>query len=208
MGHAGPLVADAKPVGGAHHHIGFVNAAGHGPVPAALIQHKADSRAPGLARQSRHDLLGSGHLRHATGIDETHRLDAPRAGAFKATDELDPVRRLEDGLFVLEAVSRPNLNDFYLAAHGLDSGAGPGSRQEDLQYIVLTVGIVESRPLARASGRHTLSLEGGLEGAGLALLDNGRTAFADSARGVGMHRLVQCRFRAGTPDLAPHSRPR
>jgi hypothetical protein len=123
-GHPRALVADAEAVGGAHHHIGLVDAAGHGPVPAALVQHQADARASGLPRQGGHDLLGPGHLRHAARIDEAHRLDAPGAGGLQAADELDLVRRFQHRLLVLQPVARAHLHDLDQAAHGLGPGAG------------------------------------------------------------------------------------
>ena len=66
---------------------------------------------------------GAGHLRHALGIDERHRLDPPRAGGFEHADELQPlVDRQHDGL-VLQPVPGPDFDDLDAAAHRDDPSA-------------------------------------------------------------------------------------
>ena len=80
-------------------------------VPAALVEHQADARAAVGVRQGGHDRLGAGHLRHAALVDERHRLDPPGAAGLQAADEVDLVRRLQDGLLVLQPVARADFDD-------------------------------------------------------------------------------------------------
>ena len=69
-------------------------------------------------RQSRGNLLGAGHLRDALGVDERDRLHAPRAGGLEPADEFELLVDLKQGLFVLQAVARSDLDDLDMTAHG------------------------------------------------------------------------------------------
>ena len=112
----GALVAHAEAVGGADYHIGLVAAAGDGALPAARVQDQADTRCAPLAGQCGHDLLGAGHLRHAARIDEGHRFDAANPTSLQAANEFHLHRRVENCFFVLQAVSRPHLDNLDLGS--------------------------------------------------------------------------------------------
>ena len=76
---------------------------------AALVQHE-----PGVLRtcaplDRRHDLLRSGHLRHAVVANEAHRLDARQPSRREPVDQLGPHRGTELIGLVLKAVSRPDV---------------------------------------------------------------------------------------------------
>ena len=85
-------------------------------------------REPRDRRQGGHDLLGPGHLRHAAGIDEGHRLDPPRAAGLQAADELDLVVDVQDRLLVLQPVAGADFDDFDARLMARASGlAGRGA---------------------------------------------------------------------------------
>ena len=126
LGGPSALVAHTEGVGSADHHIGLVAPGGDGAVPAAHVQHQADPGAQRIGGKGGADLLGAGPLGDARGIDEGDGLDPAGAGGLQPSDELDPLVRAEDGLFILKAVAGSDLDDLDEAAHGRTSVWGRG----------------------------------------------------------------------------------
>ena len=117
LGHAGALVPDAEAVGGADHHIGLIAAGGHGPVPAAFVQHQANAGQGRISGQALHDLLGAGHLRHPARIHEGHRLDAAHAAGLQPGDEVELFDDLQGPVLVLQPVTGSDFDDLDAAGH-------------------------------------------------------------------------------------------
>ncbi len=58
-----------------------------------------------------HHVLGARHLWNELWIDEAGRLDAFQAGRRQSVAQVRPHRRVEQPLFVLQPVSRPDVTD-------------------------------------------------------------------------------------------------
>ncbi|MNR31000.1 hypothetical protein D3C85_1484870 [compost metagenome] len=67
--------------------------------------------------QGGHDLFGARHLRYVFGMNEADGLDALGAGGFQAAHEVGADGGAQHGLFVLQAVAGPDLDDLDEAAH-------------------------------------------------------------------------------------------
>ena len=114
----GSLIAHAKALRGADHHIGFVAACAHAALPAAHVENKADApHALGRRGQSGHHLLRMRHLRHPAVIDEGDRLDAAHACGLELRDERDPVGDGEGPRLVLQSVPRADFDDLDMTGH-------------------------------------------------------------------------------------------
>ena len=70
FGGVGALIADAETVGGADHHIGLIATGRHSAIPAAHVEHQANTGAGWVVREPGGNLLRPRHLRHPDWIDE------------------------------------------------------------------------------------------------------------------------------------------
>ena len=68
-------------------------------------------------RQGGHDLFGARHLRHIFGMDEGDGLDPFGARALQPPHQIGANGGFQHGLFVLQAVARPDLDDLDEPAH-------------------------------------------------------------------------------------------
>ncbi|MNY30811.1 hypothetical protein D3C86_1649390 [compost metagenome] len=67
--------------------------------------------------QGGHDVFGARHLGHVFRVDEADGLDAFGACGFQAADEVGADVWRQHGLFVLQAVARPDLDDLDETPH-------------------------------------------------------------------------------------------
>ena len=94
---AGTRVAPVELVADREREVHLVERGLAQPLVAALVERQArvgDALAP---LDPRHHLLGARHLRHSTGMDEAHGLDARHAGAGEPVDELGSRDGVEHG---------------------------------------------------------------------------------------------------------------
>ncbi len=117
-------------LGGDGDEVHLVDPGGQRSVQASLVEHEADVRHRRAVRRGprycRHDLLRTRHLRHPARMHEAHRLQAPYPGRDESTDQLHPGVDVEHPGLVLQAVTRPDLDDMDTGGRcGHDSSLPP-----------------------------------------------------------------------------------
>ena len=80
-------------------------------VIAPVVEHETRVHDTRPALERRHDLLRTGHLRHAGGVDEADCLDPRQPGGGQPVDELGADGRFEHDGVVLEPVARRDVAD-------------------------------------------------------------------------------------------------
>jgi hypothetical protein len=106
------LIALRKAIGRGAHGANLVEARLQRSQRAAFVESQADVDHARAAFQSRGNRVRVGHLRHQLRVDEARGLDAANASIERALDKGEFLRSAEGHLFILQAVARPNLDEF------------------------------------------------------------------------------------------------